>query len=120
MRGQKLSQQPAHVREADRIDRRDRKTSSRRFVQRANFALQVVVPLNNDACPFMEPLAFRSDNERPLRAIDQLYAKPFLKMVNDLAGVRLRNVIELGRTRKAAMIHDVAECFQKAQMHSVY
>ena len=60
MRGQKLAQAAAHVREADRVDRRDRQPRGHRFVQRADFALQIVVPLHDHARAFVKPLALRA------------------------------------------------------------
>ena len=71
--------QPLMWREADRVDRRDRQPRGHRFVQRADFALQVVVPLHDDARAFVEPLAFRREHERPLRAVDQLHAQPLFQ-----------------------------------------
>jgi hypothetical protein len=41
----------------------------------------------------------------------------FLQVVNHLASVGLRNVVDLGSPREAAQIDDVAEDFQEAKVH---
>ena len=120
MRGQKLAQAAAHVREADRVDRRHGEPRRDRFVQRADFALQIVVTLHNDARAFVKPLAFGRDHKRPLRAIDELHAHALFQLMDDLAGVRLRHVVGLGGARKAAQVDDVAEDFEESQVHSEF
>ena len=99
------------MRQADRVDRRHGEPRDDRFVQRADFALQVVVPLHDHAGAFVKLVPFGREHERPLRAVDQLHAQPLFQLMHDLAGVRLRNAVELGGTRKAAMVDDVAERF---------
>ena len=65
MGGQELAQATAHVRQADRIDRRHREPRGHGFVQRTDLALQIVVPLHDHAAAFVKPLAFgRQTNGR--------------------------------------------------------
>ncbi len=66
---------------------------------------------------FVEPLAFRRQHERPLRAVDELHAHALFQVVDDLAGVRLRHAVGLGRARKAAQVDDVAEDFEESKVH---
>ncbi len=117
MGGQELSQQTAHVRQTDRIDRGDRQPGGRGFVKRANLPLQIVVPLNDDPRAFVKSLAFGRHNKRPLGSIDKLYSQMLFQMVHNLAGVGLRNAVCLGSAGKAAKIDDVAKRFEEAQVH---
>src|SRR5436190_2042174 len=118
MGAEELAQQSAHVCEADRIDRSDRQSGSRGFVQRSHLTFQIVVALYDHARAFMKPLAFRRDQKRAFGSVDELQAQMLFQVVHNLAGVGLRYAIGLGGARKAAKIDDVAIRFEEAQMHS--
>jgi hypothetical protein len=55
--GEEISQEAAHVRQPDRIDRSDRQPGGHRLVNGTNFPFQIVITLHDDARAFQKPLA---------------------------------------------------------------
>src|SRR5438094_982944 len=99
---------PAHVVQADRIDRRDAHGAVDPGLHGGNPRLGLVPRLEEPAARLIEGLTFGRHDERPLGPVQELYPQFGLELLHRLAGGRLGDEV-LGRAaRERAKSHDVA------------
>ncbi len=107
----------AHVMQADRVDRGHDQAAGLGVVQRADFFFQLLVPLHDLPAAVVEALALGGQIEGSLRAIEELDLQPLFNRLDDLAAVRLRNVVVVGGAREAPPVDHVAEDFEGSDVH---